>query len=584
MKSRKNKFENLKWIISIWKNFPGWFLFLILMGLISGVTFGLTPYILKIIIDKIKELSFTKEKLLLLRDDFLIWLLLVGIATFVSGWYPAFRAMMHYRLAKFIRNKVFSKLLDKNYEFFLKYKPGDILTRLTDELVDFSKVSWLLTSGIFRCFNAICVVAVSGIIMFSIHTGLTVVAFSVTPVAAVIFLIFQQKLKTVMQEQRKMVSRTNSFLETTLNGIDILKAYNSIYNVTSQFKNILKERTDKEIELVRMFAAFSTFFSNLSFFGQIGVVFLGAILVIKKTITLGDFFAFFTYLSFLVFYFIDIAMILVSGKQALVSIERLREIEESKLIYSDEHIDTIPETAENVFELKGVSLNLNGENKLKNINLRIKKGDWIAIVGLIGSGKSLLLKILAGILQTETGEVLFCQKNLFNVKRSIRAKMIGYLETEPVVFSQSIYENISFFRKLPEDKVRDAAVISQIHKEIIEFENQYNQLVGERGVLLSGGQKQRLALARVLADAPEILLLDDVTSSLDAENELEFFEFLRRKFKTITCIYVTHRLAAIMRADYIICMANGEIVGSGTHEKLINTCSEYKKLLSSIQE
>ncbi|MCK5686555.1 ABC transporter ATP-binding protein, partial [bacterium] len=278
MKEKEIKFtstiiENLKWVWKIWKQYKPMLFILISFGFISGFAIAAGPYVLKIVVDKISEVIKNDPKLLLAeRKEFLMYIIGIGIFQFFAYLYPGFRGVMNHMLEYEIRSSVFKKLMDKTHAFFMKYRSGDIITRLTDDLSDFPKVAWFLCSGIFRAFNAVCVVLGSAILMLSIHFGLTVCALLTLPFCGGVFAAFHGKIKATFEAKQKAVSSTNSYLESCLSGIDIIKAYNATERENLRFRKIIDERIKIETEVVKIQSFFNSFFPNISFFGQLLVI------------------------------------------------------------------------------------------------------------------------------------------------------------------------------------------------------------------------------------------------------------------------------------------------------------------------
>lgn len=577
--------KNLKWIADVWRVHPILLITMILLGIFSGAVAAAEPYILKWIVDSIASSadspadSFRHTRLI-----FISMLLGLGVLQFFSNFYPGMRGYINHLLEAEIRTRIFKELLEKSYDFFLRFRSGDILTRLTDDLAGFPKTSWFLCSGIFRAFNALCVILASFAVMATIHLRLTLLSMVTLPLMAGIFLAFNARVREAFKKKQAMVSSTNEHMESCILGIDILKAYNATSREAGRFREVMDERTAKEIEVVKVEGFFSSFFPNLSFLGQLVVVGAGGWLVMQKRISVGDFYAFFSYLSFLIFYAIDIAMFLVSGRQALVSIGRLRELEEDTAFLPSGKCLPLPEGKIHTISVNHLDVELNagsGKKQLSGIDFTMPSGSWLAIVGPVGSGKSTLLRAIAGMLLPIAGSVEINGEKIGDIDREVFAPQLGFVESEPVVFSTTVGENISFFRDLDSERIRWASSIAQLSPDIEEMPAGFLQEIGEKGVMLSGGQRQRLAIARALANRPGLLLLDDVTSSLDADNEARFLDSINRELSGITCILATHRLKSARRADLIICLKDGNVVGSGNHDHLMKNCPTYKDLVEA---
>lgn len=258
--------KNLLWIWNIWKNHKKILLLLVGFGLLSGFVGTLSPYVLKKIIDNfthfLKESPYIIEKE---KVNFLLSLLGIGLLQLIANFYPGIRSIMNHFMEFTIRNLVFERLLNKTSLFFLKFHTGDILTRLTDDLTDFPKVSWFLCSGIFRAFNAFCILVGSGIVMIFISPLLALLSLGTLPLLILIFVKFQGQVKKTFEEKQKKVSKTTNHLESIISGIDILKAYNADIREAERFKKVLKERSEAEIEVIKIEAFFHSFFPKYHF-------------------------------------------------------------------------------------------------------------------------------------------------------------------------------------------------------------------------------------------------------------------------------------------------------------------------------
>ncbi|MCD6380185.1 ATP-binding cassette domain-containing protein, partial [bacterium] len=231
-------------------------------------------------------------------------------------------------------------------------------------------------------------------------------------------------------------------------------------------------------------------------------------------------------------------------------------------------------------EYKNVSFRYNDAIEvLRGINLEINKGEIIAIVGISGAGKSTLADLMARFYKTTSGQILFDGKNIENIKISSLRSMMGIVTQETILFNDTVYNNIAYgLKSCPREKVIDAAKAANAHNFISKMEYGYDTIIGDRGIQLSGGQRQRLAIARALLKNPQILILDEATSSLDVESEALVQEAIDRLVTGRTALVIAHRLSTIRNADKIIVLDDGKIVQSGTHEELINEEGIYRKL------
>ena len=271
----------------------------------------------------------------------------------------------------------------------------------------------------------------------------------------------------------------------------------------------------------------------------------------------------------------------MSSRQAFACIDREIELEETgggtEISTGDVSLDGL-----NSIELSGISFKFEDDlpNALENINITLKRGEKAAVVGSVGSGKSTLIKIAAGLVPPSEGSVLVNNAPIGQYEIDGYRSKVGYIPQESTLFSESVAENVSFGRDIKEIDIRVALKMAQVLEEMDNLPDGIKEVLGQKGLTVSGGQKQRLAIARALAGNPQLLLMDDCTSALDAENERKFWEMFADRFPDTACLIVTHRLATARKADVIYVLHEGRIVGKGTHEELLKDCEEYRNFLT----
>ncbi|PLX17549.1 MAG: hypothetical protein C0601_07260 [Candidatus Muiribacterium halophilum] len=220
------------------------------------------------------------------------------------------------------------------------------------------------------------------------------------------------------------------------------------------------------------------------------------------------------------------------------------------------------------------------EFALEDISFTLKNGEKIAVVGKIGSGKTTLLNLIAGIYEAEEGKVLFNGIDKKDISKESYRSRIGFIQQLPTIFSESVNTNIDFWREFEQDWIIQSTKIAQFYDEVDQLPKKFEEKIGQKGIGLSGGQKQRLSIARAICGRPDILLMDDVTSALDAENEVMFWEDLFKELPDVTCIIVTHRISTAQKADRIIVLDEGEVEAIGTHDELLRDSNTYAELVS----
>jgi ATP-binding cassette subfamily B protein len=598
----------IKWLFNEYR--PHWrmVLFLLFLTFLSTIIAVLFPMVLKHIIDSLvvglksfQAGTTTLEAAQHERNRMLLMLLAMGLGPIFSGIYPYFRARMNVTFEMYFREKFFAEILSKGHRFFLKFRTGDLVTRLTEDIrTNPPGLSWLCCSGIFRAINSASIIFFCVISMGLLHWKLALVACIPLPIMLFIFIKLETSFGETFKDVQEGMSEGNDFLEAAYSGIKIIASFNARKPQQELFDKLLEKRIDQEIRVDKLWGLFMVFFEFLNYVGEIMVLIFGGIMVIRGTLTLGTYYAFFSYLGMIIYPLMDIPMMLVTLTQACVSIDRLEDLQEADRAWQDLDVDgnTEIEAIESL-SFANVSFKHNTLEKLEkpedksvatadhaeqepfsfnDLSFSIKRGEKVAIVGQIGSGKTTLLNLISGVMKPDEGVVNINGLPLPSIRKQSFLDKIGYIQQEPVIFSETIRTNIDFWRNQSDELIQSCARLAQFEHEVMAFPGGYTEPVGQRGVTLSGGQRQRLSIARALVGKPQLLLMDDITASLDAANEKKLWADLDREFSGITCLIVTHRMATAMMADRIIVLKDGRIEATGTHDELMIACETYRHL------
>lgn len=572
--------KNVKWIVKQWKQYPFFIVLLLTLTLISAGVTVIYPYIIKQLLDTLQSMLADPAEVSGITPELqhIIWLfVIVGLVKLVAATYPGFRALMNVTFEYTLRNKYFSHLLKKDYKFFNRFRTGDLVTRLTSDITDFPKIAWFMCSGIFRAIESFSKIAFCVVAMFLLNRQLTLLTLAPLPIMMVIFYFTSNKLHRSFKDNQEAVSEINNQLEMSFSGIKIIKAFVCEEKYKRFFDSALKHRYNTEINLVTLNTRLRMIYEYIDYFGQIAVIIFGGIMVVRHQITIGTFFAFYTYLALIIYPILDLPQLFVSGKQAFVNIDRLEEIREfpEPEMYSPakQQIERVESIS---FENVNFSYGKKELNILKNVSFRINRGERVIIIGPVGAGKSTILGLLTGLLKPESGYIKINSIPLDEIDLTSFRNKIGYVPQEPVLFSGSIKENVHFGKEsVSEEFYHSVLDIVQMDKEIHSFSHKDETRVGQRGLTLSGGQKQRLAIARALIREPEILIFDDITASLDADNEENLWNDISSRFGDITCFIVSHRLSTLRYVDNVIFLDSGYLIAKGDHKHIMQQHPEY---------
>ncbi len=585
----KHNIRNIKWIINEWRSHKLMLSLLLFLTLVSASVTVTFPLIIKKLLDTLQYMVERPEIYSDIGPELwaIIWLfIIVGLVKLTVSTYPGFRSLMNTTFEYVLRIRYFSEILKKDFNFFNIFRTGDLVTRLTSDITDFPKIAWFMCSGIFRSLESFTKIMFCIAAMFYLNWQLTMLTLIPLPIMMIIFYITSNKLHNSFKKNQEAISEINNQLEMSFSGIKIIKAFVCENKYKRFFTDTLSKRFKTEIRLVTLNTRIRMIYEYIDYFAQIAVIVFGGIMVVTNDITIGTFFAFYTFLSMIIYPILDLPQLFVSGKQAFVNIDRLEEIKNypiaKPVIPAKNKLSKIETIS---FEDVSFSYSKDEINILNNVSFNTKKGERAIIIGPIGAGKSTILGLLTGLLTPQKGVIKINGIPLDEIDLVDFREKIGYVPQEPFLFTGSIKDNIIFGKdSVSDDLYRSVLDIVQMKREIQLFKEQDSTRVGQRGVTLSGGQKQRLAIARALLRQPQILFFDDITASLDADNEENLWNDISKQFGEITCFIVSHRLSTIRYVDNVIFLDSGYLIAKGQHDLIIKQYPEYRNFVTGSRQ
>jgi ATP-binding cassette subfamily B multidrug efflux pump len=491
------------------------------------------------------------------------------------------------RLAQTLREKIFKKVLSFSTSEFKKFSTASLITRSTN---DVQQIQMLMTM-LFRVVVYAPIIGVGGFFMVLANSnmsmawiiGLAVVAVII--VMGTLFIIAMPKFKKLQQ----LVDKLNLVSREILTGLPVIRAFNKEKDEVDRFNNANKDLMKANIFVNR---AMSLMMPTLMFIMNcisLLIVWVGGHNIDAGTMQVGDMMAFIQYTMQIIMSFLMIAMMSILLPRASVSAKRINEIlETDNSIKDPENPKKLDTNKKGLVEFKNVSFRYPDaeENMINNISFTAEPGKTTAIIGSTGSGKSTVINLIPRFYDVTEGELLVDGVNVKDVTQSDLRKVIGFVPQKGILFSGTIESNIKYSdESMSDDMMKTAAEIAQATEFIDSKEKKYNSEIAQGGSNVSGGQKQRLSIARAIAKDPEIFIFDDSFSALDYKTDATLREALKEKTENKTVIIVAQRINTILNADQIIVLNNGNIVGKGTHEELMESCEEYKEIaLSQLSE
>jgi ATP-binding cassette subfamily B multidrug efflux pump len=512
------------------------------------------------------------------------------------------------------RNHVFRSVLDQGFTFTNRFPSGDVQERLDQDLSD---VAMFSAGGIFWPMSSILLMAFTLVVLIRMNWLLTVVTLVPTVASFFVYLQVGPRVDKWWREWREKMSETNNFLESSFSGIRLVKAYTMEERNSARLRKILNERIRTAVRGARLRAAFNSTYTTVGGLSSLAVLVLGGLFVIRGKLTIGEFVAFNAYLDMLVWPMIGIADMITWIWQTGVEERRVRELAEFP---TDVRVGSgtrpVPEFHEvrmNHVEFSYAPVagketegsreqetggssdqgtKVEGEDPeqrpaaklclpaLEDIDVVLTPGARIGIAGTVGSGKSTIMRLLVRAAEPTSGAITVDGTPQPELEiRSLRS-LFGYAPQEAGLFSDTIRNNIILGRSAPdtEERLREVVRIAQLEPELKAMAKGTEELIGERGLRLSGGQQGRVSIARALFDRPRVLLLDDVTASLDAETEQQFIRDVMGYMQDATLVIVSHRLSILAACDVVYVLDQGRIVESGRHSDLLAGRGLYWKL------
>ncbi|GLC90207.1 ABC transporter transmembrane domain-containing protein [Lysinibacillus piscis] len=565
-------FLKLGWFFKLqWREYTIGIVMLIFVALLQLVP----PKIIGYTIDEIGTGTLTKSSLL----KWISIIALVALCMYVLRYY--WRKMIFGSsnlLAKIMREKLFRHFTKLGTSFYQQRRIGDLMAHATN---DVSAVQQTAGGGVLTLFDSITTGGFVLIAMaFTIDWRLTLIALIPMPLMAFSTSYYGKLIHQRFRDAQAAFSDLNDKTQESISGVKVIKSFGYQQEDIEDFTKLSKDVVDKNIRVARIDSLFDPTISLVIAISYFLTLAFGAKFIVEDAMSIGDLVAFTAYLGLLVWPMLAIGMLFNIVERGHASYERIEQILNEPIGMEDraDALTHVP-SGDLSFHINSFTFPGDATPSLRQVHFELKEGQTLGIVGKTGAGKSAILKLLLRQFDGFDGSIILGGHTIEAYEKNKLRQAIGYVPQDHFLFSTTVYQNIAFAQvDAATEEVEQAAKVAHIHEDILRFSNGYETVVGERGVALSGGQKQRISIARALMMQPNVLILDDSLSAVDAKTEEAILESLKMARDKATTIITSHRLSAIQHAHIILFMENGTVVEKGTHEELMELQGRYYEM------
>jgi ATP-binding cassette subfamily B protein len=569
MKKDTNQKKKTSSIFGLLKLYVWQITFLSILSIsVSGLGL-IVPKIISRSIDAYINHSFVMRTLML---EFGVIILGVFVLTYLQS---IMKTIASERVAKNLRNAIAEKISKQSYEFVERITPARLLTNLTS---DIDSIKMFVGQAIASLISAVVVVVGAAVFLLTINWKLALAVLCIIPIIAVFFFFIFKRVKVLMTRSREVIDWLNKVINESVLGASLIRVLNSQAPETDKFTQANSEARNVGLKILNMFAALIPIIGFVANLGMLVILVLGGHFVITGSMSLGDFAAFNSYVVLLIFPILMIGMMSSMISRAQASYDRIKEVLDAE---EDKEVGEIKADIRGLIEFQNVGVKYGQKNALKDVSFEIQPRTKTAIIGPTAAGKTQILHLLTRLISPTSGKILIDNKPIIKYYAPTLHMQIGFVFQDSIIFNLTLKENIAFGGVVSRNNLEKAIKTAELSDFINTLPEGLNTVISERGSSLSGGQKQRIMLARALVLNPKILLLDDFTARVDNKTERKILSNLAEDYPNLTLVSVTQKISSIKHYDKIILLMEGEVVASGTHEKLLATSLEYAQIYDS---
>ncbi|BAU53892.1 ABC transporter ATP-binding protein [Mucilaginibacter gotjawali] len=481
------------------------------------------------------------------------------------------------RVARDLRSRLSDKISRQSNAFIDSVNPSTLLTNLTS---DVDSIKMFVSQALVNIISSVFTLIGGSILLLTINWKLGLCVIAIIPIIGGTFAYVLKRVRALFRKSREVIDWLNKVINESILGSALIRVINSQQLEFDKFLKANTQARDIGLGILRLFAGLIPIITFTANIATLTILAVGGHFIINNTMSLGDFAAFNSYLSQLIFPIFVIGFMSNIIAQATASFTRINQVLQAT---DTSETGTLVETLKGGIGLKEVSVIYGQKPALKAISFTVKPGEKIAVIGPTAAGKSQLLYLLTALIKPTSGEILFDGRNIDVYDSESFHSQVGFVFQDSIIFNMSIRENIAFSDTVTDESLQKAIDTAELGDFINSLPGKLSTIVSERGSSLSGGQKQRIMLARALAIEPRVLLLDDFTARVDTSTENKILANMQKNYPGLTLISVTQKIASVEHYDRIILLMQGEIVATGKHDELMQASPEYVQIFNSQQ-
>ena len=512
-----------------------------------------------------------------LKQRLIINILLIIGSALVAGVFTFIMRQMIINVSRFIefdlKNIIYKKYQNLDFDFYKNNRTGDLMNRISE---DVSKVRMYVGPAIMYTINTITLFVIVVSYMFSVAPKLTMYTLTPLPILSIIIYKISKIINIRSKIVQEYLSKLTTFTQEAFSGVKIIKTYTIEDFTNKKLERLAGDSKEKNMSLVKVQSWFFPLMILLIGISNILVIYIGGNQYMSGQIELGVLAEFIIYVNMLTWPVATVGWVTSIIQQAEASQKRINEfLNVPNKIINKKNSKLIVD-GDITFNNVSYSYKETNIKALNKISFNVKKGESIAVMGDVGSGKTTILELISRVYEPDEGSISIGINNISEISLNILRESIGYVHQSTFLFSETIENNLKFGKEdASKLEIRESIKIAGLTKDIEQFKDKYSTLLGERGVNLSGGQKQRLAIARAVIKKPKILILDDSLSAVDTQTEKNIINNLNKTTKSITVFISTHRISTSKNCDKILVINNGNLESFGSHEELMKQKKTY---------